>query len=296
MKFNHVLLIILVTALWGVNFVFIRLGLNDLPPLLLCTLRFFLVAFPAVFFVPRPQIKPSLLLTYGFVMFGLQFAFLFTAIRAGMSPGLASLVMQCQVFFTLGLASYIFKDKVSFIKIIGALVSFSGLGIVALHTQGDITVIGLILTLMASFSWASGNVLSKKVGAVPAFGLVVWGSLAAVPFLLFMSLVFEGPILISTSIQHMGWVSILSVAYIAYMSTHLAYSLWSHFLKVYPITKIAPFTLLVPIFGFLSSAVILHESFPAWKVAASVLLVLGLFVYFLDQRLNFRKLITRTVR
>lgn len=288
MKFNHMLLVILVMALWGINFVFIRLGLDDLPPFLLCTLRFFLVAVPAVFFVPRPKVKLSLLLSYGFVMFGLQFAFLFSAIRAGMSPGLASLVMQCQVFFTLGLASYIFKDKVSLIKIIGALVSFSGLGIVALHTQGDITLIGLILTLMASFSWASGNVLSKKVGSVPAFSLVVWGSLAAVPFLLVMSLIFEGPTLMGHSLQHMGWVSILSVGYIAYVSTHLAYSLWSHFLKVYPITKIAPFTLLVPVFGFLGTVIILNEPFPAWKVGASVLLILGLCIYFLEQLLKLR--------
>ncbi len=284
MKINHVFLIILVMALWGINFVFIRLGLNDLPPFLLCTLRFLFVAFPAVFFVPRPKVKGSLLFFYGLVMFGFQFAFLFSAIRAGMSAGLASLVMQCQVFFTLGLASYIFKDKVSFVKIFGALISFSGLGIVAFHTQGDITLIGLILTLMASFSWATGNVLSKKVGSVPAFGLVVWGSLAATPFLLLMSLIFEGPALMSESIQNVGWISILSLGYIAYVSTHLAYSLWSFFLKSYPITQIAPFTLLVPIFGFLGTVIVLNESFPPWKIWASVLLLVGLCVYFLDQR------------
>lgn len=288
MKLSHVLLIILVMALWGINFVFIRLGLNDLPPFLLCTLRFLLVSIPAVFFVPRPKVKVSLLFVYGLVMFGFQFAFLFSAIRAGMSAGLASLVMQCQVFFTLGLASYIFKDKISLFKIFGALISFSGLGIVAFHTQGDITLIGLLLTLMASFSWATGNVLSKKVGSVPAFGLVVWGSLAATPFLLIMSFIFEGPLLMSESLQHIGWISILSVAYIAYVSTHLAYSLWSHFLKIYPITQIAPFTLLVPIFGFLGTVIVLHESFPAWKVWASILLILGLCVYFLDQKIKLK--------
>lgn len=288
MKFSHILLIILVMALWGINFVFIRLGLNDLPPFLLCTARFVLVAIPAVFFVPKPNVKLSQLFLYGLVMFGFQFAFLFSAIRAGMSPGLASLVMQCQVFFTLGLASYIFKDKVSFIKILGALISFSGLAIVGFHTQGDITLLGLLLTLLASFSWATGNVLSKKVGSVPAFSLVVWGSLAAVPFLFFMSLIFEGPVQISNSLQNMGLISILSVGYIAYVSTHLAYSLWSHFLKIYPITQIAPYTLLVPIFGFLGTFVFLQESFPVWKIWASILLISGLGVYFLDQKIKLK--------
>lgn len=286
MKLSHIFLVILVMSLWGINFVFIRLGLNDIPPFLLCTLRFVLVVVPAIFFVPRPKVKPSLLFLYGLVMFGFQFAFLFSAIRVGMSPGLASLVMQCQVFFTLGLASYIFKDKVSLIKILGALISFSGLGLVAFHTEGDITLFGLLLTLMASFSWATGNILSKKVGSVPAFSLVVWGSLAAIPFLLLMSILFEGPSLISASLQHLSWVSIVSVSYIAYVSTHLAYSLWSYFLKIYPITQIAPFTLLVPIFGFFGAVVVLHEPFPTWKIGASILLIFGLCIYFLDQRIK----------
>lgn len=284
MKISHVLLIILVMALWGLNFVFIRWGLDEIPPFFLCALRFFLAAVPAVFFVPRPQVKFSLLLTYGVVMFGLQFAFLFSAIRWGMSPGMASLVMQCQVFFTLGLASYFFRDKATIGKIIGALVSFSGLGIVALHTQGDVTLIGLLLTILASFSWASGNVLSKKVGSVPAFSLVVWGSLMATPFLILTSLAIEGPAVISESLQHVGWLAIASVGYIAYISTHVAYSLWSHFLKVYPISQIAPFTLLVPVFGFLGSVIFLHEAFPAWKVWSSVLLIAGLCIYFVDTR------------
>lgn len=289
MKLNHVFLLTLVMALWGLNFAFIRLGLNNLPPFLMCALRFLLAAIPAVFFVPRPKISIALLAAYGLVMFGFQFGFLFSAIRAGMTPGLASLVMQCQVFFTLGLATYFFNEKPSWIKIFGALVSFSGLAIVGLHTEVDITIAGLILTLLASFSWASGNVLSKKVGAVSAFGLVVWGSLITSPFLVLTSLIFEGPSVIIKAFQHFSWVSALSLAYIVYISTHLAYSMWSHFIKLYPISQIAPFTLLVPIFGFLGSVLILNESFPSWKVLASALLILGLCIYFLDHRQKNRK-------
>lgn len=286
MKLKDVSLLVLVMALWGLNFVFIRFGLNELPPFLLCTLRFLFSAVPAVFFVPRPAVPKKLLVGYGLVMFGFQFAFLFSAIRAGMPAGLASLLMQCQVFFTLGLATYFFHDRPSLFKILGALVSFSGLGVVALHTKGDVTLIGLLLTIMASFSWATGNVLSKKVGAVPAFNLVVWGSFVASPFLLVSSLAFEGPTVILESLSHITWLSVFSIGYIAYISTHVAYSLWSHFLKVYPVSQIAPFTLLVPVFGFLSAVIFLHESFPAWKVWASLLLIAGLCIYFADNRLR----------
>ncbi len=271
-------------ALWGFNFAFIRLGLNQFPPLMMCSVRFFLAAIPAIFFVKRPRIRLELLLSYGLVMFVLQFGFLFSAIRYGMPAGLASLVMQFQIFFTVGLAVYFFKDRLTHWKVVGALISFSGLAIVAFHTEGDITALGLILTLLASFSWGIGNIVSKKIGAVSAFGLVVWGSLVAAPFLLIASLIFEGPKLIYESMKNLTPVSMLSVGYIVYMSTHVAYSLWSHFLKTYPISQIAPFTLLVPFFGFIGSMLILNETFPFWKVMASVLLVLGLAVYFIDKK------------
>lgn len=148
------------------------------------------------------------------------------------------------------------------------------------------TILGLVLTLLASFSWGIGNILSKKIGQVSAFALVVWGSLMAAPFLMLASVIFEGPSAIIESLYQLTWISFISVAYIVYMSTHVAYSLWSHYLKLYPISKIAPFTLLVPLFGFMGSMIILHEEFPLWKVFASALLVLGLCIYFLENKIQ----------
>lgn len=87
-------LALLVVVVWGLNFVVIKVGLHNMPPLMLAGLRFMLVAFPAIFFVARPKVPLNLLLGYGLTISFAQFAFLFCAINFGMPAGLASLVLH----------------------------------------------------------------------------------------------------------------------------------------------------------------------------------------------------------
>ena len=279
---------LITVAVWGINFVLIRIGLNGIPPLLLCAIRFLFCAIPAVFFIPRPKCSWPLLISFGLVLFAFQFSFLFCGMEAGMSPGLASLVMQFQAFFTIGLSAWLFRDKPNAWKIMGAVISFLGIVIVGLHTQGEITPLGLILTLLGSLSWAGGNILSKKIGPVNPLALVVWGSLVASPFLIIVTLALEGPAKISDSLQHISWASIGAIAYIVYLSTHLAYSLWSFLLNRYPAGTVAPFTLLVPVFGFVGSMMFLGEAIPGWKLLAAALVVLGLVFNIFGEKIYLR--------
>lgn len=206
-----------------------------------------------------------------------------------MPASLASLTMQFQVFFTLGLAFVFFNERPSLWKLFGAALSFSGILYVAAHLEGDVTLAGLTLTLMAALSWATGNILSKKMGQVSPFALVVWGSLYAFPILCLASILFEGPQQITTSISQISWIGISALFFIAYLSTHVAYSLWSHFLKTYPAAMVAPFTLLVPVFGFIGSAVILNEALPSWKITAAILVVAGLCFNLLEGKFRTAK-------
>lgn len=290
MQLRHIGLAFLVVAIWGFNFIFIHYALLDLPPLLLCAVRFFFAAIPAIFFVPRPRGSWKLLLGYGLATYAFQFSFLFTGMKVGMAPGLASLVMQMQTFFTLGLAMWIFREKPTLWKVAGALISFLGIVLVGLHSEGDTTLAGLVLTLLAAFSWASGNIFSKKVDAVSPIGLVVWGSLLAAPFLTVISFFVDGPVVIQESLSQVSWLSVMSVAYIVYLSTHVAYSLWGFLLNTYPTAIIAPFPLLVPVFGFLGSTLLLGETFPVWKVWASLLVIFGLVFNLLEAPIRRRLL------
>ncbi|HCN5427651.1 EamA family transporter, partial [Escherichia coli] len=104
-------LALLVVVVWGLNFVVIKVGLHNMPPLMLAGLRFMLVAFPAIFFVARPKVPLNLLLGYGLTISFAQFAFLFCAINFGMPAGLASLVLQAQAFFTIMLGAFTFGER-----------------------------------------------------------------------------------------------------------------------------------------------------------------------------------------
>jgi O-acetylserine/cysteine efflux transporter len=273
---RHLLLALLIVTIWGSNFVAIKLALHDLPPLLLCTLRFVFVSIPAVFFLRRPAVPVGQLLTYGFTMFGFQFGFMFLGMKLGVSAGLASLVLQFQVFVTMALAAAVLKERISFAQIAGALIAGAGFVVVGLHTSGEVSVAGLACLLLAAVSWGFANFTSKRLGKVNPLALVVWGSLVVPVPMAVASLVFEGPELIVRSLTQVGGTAVLSVAYIVYLSTLVAYSLWSWLLARHPATTVTPFALLVPVVGLLSSALLLGESLPAWKVAAAALVIAGL--------------------
>jgi O-acetylserine/cysteine efflux transporter len=276
LPFRHLLLALLIVSIWGSNFVAVKLALHDLPPLLLCTLRFVFVSIPAVFFLRRPAVPVGQLLTYGFSMFGFQFGFLFLGMKLGVSAGLASLVLQFQVFVTLALAAAILKERISPAQIVGALIAGTGFVVVGVHTGGEASIVGLACVLLAATSWGLANFTSKRLGKVNPLALVVWGSLVVPVPMAVASLVFEGREVIVSSLTQVGGTAILSVAYIVYLSTLVAYSLWSWMLARHPATTVTPFALLVPVFGMLSSALVLGESLPAWKLAAAALVIAGL--------------------
>lgn len=286
MALRYLILAFLVVAGWGFNFVFIKIGLDGMPPILLCALRFFLAAIPGVFFLPRPKAPWRLLLAYGLLTFASQFIFLFLGMKMGMPPGLASLVMQVQAFFTIGLAAAFLGERPGAWKVAGAAISFSGIVLVGSNSGGEVTLIGLILTVLASFSWGAGNIFSKKIGPTPPLALVVWGSFVAFPLVALLSFAIDGPAAIVSSLRHLSWASAGAVAYIVYISTLVCYSLWSLLLNRLPTATIAPFTLLVPIFGFLASVLLLGEALPSWKIFASLLVILGLCFNLLEPRLK----------
>lgn len=276
MNIRHLLLAVLTTALWGINFIFIKVALVEISPLWLSAIRFFFAALPIAFFVRRPKVSWRLLFGYGFSIFTLQFSFLFTGMKMGVPAGLASLLLQVQVFFTIGLSLIFLNDKLTVWKAIGALVAFSGIALVGLHTDADVNLGGIVFLLLAALSWATGNVFSKKIGSTQALPLVVWGSVMATLPMLLIALCFEGLTPLLELKQNISTRTLISLLYIIYASTLLGFTFWGFLLSRYSVATIAPFTLLVPIFGFVGSMLFLHEPMPPWKFHASLLVIVGL--------------------
>ncbi len=266
-----------VMSLWGLNFVLIHLGLHDLSPYWLCCLRFFFASVPLVFFIKRPAAPFKWVIAYGLINYAVQYFLLFCGMQLGMPAGLAALLYQTQVFFSILIAALLFKEKIQFWQIIGILTAFCGVGIIFAHLDGSTTLIGFILTIMAAFCWALGNIITKRVGNVNMLALVVWGNFVSWPPMLLFTLILEGPSSIHT-LANISSLGIISVVYIAFISTVFCFSMWNRLLKRYPVSTVAPFTLSVPVFAMLSSYLIVNEPITSWKIWAGVFIMSGLVI------------------
>lgn len=271
----HILLILGVVAVWGFNFVVIKVGLDGFPPIFLCAARFFLTSIPAIFFIKKPKVPFKQVAMYGLVMFALQFTLLFTGMYVGIAPGLASLLLQVNVFISAILAYFIFHEKWNYGKVVGGLIAFSGIGLVACNLSGSVNPLGFSLIMAAAFFWSVGNVISKKMGKINMVSLVMWASLVAWPPLLLLSFFVEGPDKIFYSLHHLSWLSGGAVLYITYLSTLFGYATWSWLVHHHPIQTVSPFTLLIPIIAILSSVLVLDEPLQYWKIIAGALVITG---------------------
>lgn len=284
MKLSHILLAVLVAVIWGLNFIFVKIGLGQMSPFMLCSVRFILASIPFVFFIKRPAVAFRWVVIYGMTMFALQFSFLFMGIHAGVSPGLASLILQVQVFFSTLYAAILWDEMPSISQVLGALISFAGIGLVAMHLDNGMTLSGFIFVLVAAAVWGMGNVITKSIGKVNIISLVVWGSfVASIPMIL-LTLLLDGTDGIIASYYRLNWQGVFSVLFIVYGATWVGYSTWSWLLNRYNVGTVVPFTLLVPIFGILSSVLILGEPFQSWKLWAGILVIGGLCVNLLGAR------------
>lgn len=286
------LLALLVVVVWGLNFVVIKMGLHNMPPLMLAGLRFLLVAFPAIFFVSRPKIPLSLLLGYGLTISFGQFAFLFSAIKFGMPAGLASLVLQAQAFFTIVLGAFAFGERLQGKQLVGiALAVFGVLVLIEASLNGQhVAMLGFMLTLAAALSWACGNIFNKKImqhESRPAvMSLVVWSALIPIAPFFLASLILDGSDQIVNSLVNIDMITILSLVYLAFVATIVGYGIWGTLLGRYETWRVAPLSLLVPVVGLASAAVLLDETLSGLQLIGALLIMAGLYINVFGFRLR----------
>ncbi|WP_216222196.1 EamA family transporter [Polynucleobacter sp. UK-Kesae-W10] len=279
MPVSHLLLALAIVAVWGTNFVVIKISLASFPPFLFAALRYFFALLPAAFFLPRPKVSWVNLCVYGLAVGVGQFGVLYYAIDGNISPGLASLVIQTQVFFTIGFAMLFAKEKLKLYQAVAVAIAMIGLVVIAAHTDATTTFLGLALVVFCGFSWGVANTTSRRAGAINMLSYVVWASIFAIPPLFVMAFIFEG-----------GWESIsaslvaaplgawLGVLWQSWGNTLFGYGAWAWLLSKHPAAVVAPAPLLVPIFGMGASAYFLGEPLPLWKILAAGLVIAGLIV------------------
>lgn len=282
---RHFLLALAVVAIWGSNFVVIKYALHTLPPMTLAALRFGFAFVPACFFLRRPEVGWRNLGGYGVLIGVGQFGLLYLAMRSQISPGLASLVVQTQVFFTLLLAVGLRGERVAASTWLGLALAAGGVIVIASHTDGTTTALGLGMVLAAALSWACANLLTQRAGRIDMLAYVVWSSAFALPPLILLALLVDGPAQVAAGLAASDAGTWAAVLWQSIGNTLFGYGVWSWLLARHPAGRIVPMALLVPVFGMGSASLLLGEPLPSWKLIAAALVLAGLAINLFGARL-----------
>jgi len=281
---RDLLLTLAVVAVWGYTFVPIKVALREVPPFALAAVRFALAALPLVFFVRRPAMPWRYVVGYGIAIGVLQFGLLFLGMKLGMPAGLSSLVIQLQVFFTIGLAVALDGDRISRYNLMGAGIAVIGVVLLGAHKLGageSATFAGFMLVIAAGLAWAVGNIIAKRGAGEHApdmFGLVVWSSLVPPLPLAVISYAFEGGPAAVQAVVGMSALAWGCLFVMAYGATLFGFGSWNALLHRYPTPLISPFALLIPVSGLASGAIFLGESLAPLQIAGVALVFAGLVV------------------
>lgn len=272
------LLLVLLMALWGFNFSVIKLGVNNVDPFILTALRFSLAVLPLIFFVRRPDVPWRYLMTYG-LTFGVGVWGLTTlSVSAGLSSGLASLLLDMSVISSLLVGRYLLKEQVTVSKVLGSVLALIGLGLIIWHQDATVTPLGIALVLSASVFWSINGLIVKRSGTRAVFAFNIWG-MAFAPIPLFvLALCVSGPSSVMQSIADINGSVLFSAAFQAYPTTLLGYWFWNKMIVKYSVSSVAPMTLLVPVFALIGGYIFFGESLDAVQAIAAVVILLGVAV------------------
>jgi len=261
-----------IMAIWGLNFAVAKIGLAQLPPILMMALRFGVVAVALGPFVklPRGRFRPILLISVSLGL--LHFSLMFTGL-AGIDAATAAIAIQLQVPFAALLAAIFFKDRLGWRRALGMAIAFGGVALIAGEPRLEGSYLALALVVAAACIWSVANVQIKLLGEIDGMVLNAWVAIFATPQLLAASLLLEqGQWAAVTAADWRAWASVL---YQSVLVFGLGYGIWYRLLRLYRVNQTMPFLLLVPVFGVAASVALLGEQLTATLVAGGLLTVAG---------------------
>ncbi|MFN4309845.1 MAG: EamA family transporter [Ferrovibrio sp.] len=278
MPLPHIALAVLIAAIWGFNFVVIRIGLDAFPPFLFNGLRFAVAALPFLLLFRHPGVPWRWVIGTGLVLGVAKFSLLFLGMAHGMPAGLASVVMQAQAVFSVAFAALLLSERPGTVQWIGLGIAAAGLAVIGSDLGVDTPMLAFLMLIAAAACWGFANILTRRAAAKQPLAFMVWVSAVPPLPMLGLSWIFEGEAAIMQALASLDAKGVLAVLYIGLLSTTACFAAWSFLLRQYKASLVAPFTLLVPVFGLASAAVVLDEMPSAFELAGSALILLGLMV------------------
>jgi O-acetylserine/cysteine efflux transporter len=285
MALRDILLALLLVTMWGSTFTAMKVGVVDMPPLVMNTLRFGLSAFPAILLLKRPAVPLWTIFAFGILLGVLKFTMLFTSLKLGMPAGLASIILQMQVFFTIGFAFIAFRERPNPMQKIGASIAFVGMVLFAIDKSEGATLGPFLLCLLAASMWGVANIIVKIARTQDILAFVVWSSAVAAPILFGLAWMIEGGDILVNTLINPSWTTVLLTLYLSFGATLLGFFIWNGLLTRYPVARVGPFALLIPVSGMGCGILFLGERFSLLAILASLVVFLGLFVNVFGDRL-----------
>lgn len=275
MRLRHIALATAVMALWGFNFVVIDVGLDAFPPLLFAALRFVVAVIPVIFFIGRPCVPWRWIVLIGLPLGVGQFGLLFTGMELGMPAGVASLVLQSQAVFTVLLAALVLGERLRGLQMAGLVLAVAGIGVAGFDLGQTSPILAFCFGVGAAAMWGLANIAIRKAEPTDTFNLIVWISVVPPVPLVALSLAFDGPAANLAALRELSLAGLGALAYISYLSTLVGFGVWGWLLRRYDAGVVAPYSLMVPIFGLSSAALVLGERFGPLRALAAFLIIGG---------------------
>ncbi len=297
MQIRDLLLIIGVMSIWGFNFSMIKLGVSEMDPLLIAAARFFCATFPIIFFIRKPDVQWRYLIAYGCVFGTGIWGMASCAITFGLSSGMASVLLQTDVLTTFLVGVLLYKEVISLRIATGIAVSMIGLVISIIYTNGNVTLLGVAFIMISAICWPLAGVIVRKSGTSSAFAFNIWGTLFAPLPLVLLSVGVNGWEILTTTYEQWNSNAWASVLFQAYPTTLFGYWVWNKMVLKYPMSQLAPLTLLVTVFALISGYLIYDEQLSSaqWVSCATFLLGIGLVLYPQQPKMSDREKYTAEV-
>lgn len=278
LPFKDVLLAIGVAVCWAFNLIVVKWTIQGISPLTFGCMRFIFVAFPLIFFLPRPNIPLFKLIGIGLLLGVAKFALMFKGLELGIGIGMCALVLQTQVIFTPIFSYFMFGYKLSKREIFGIFLALFGIAMLAAQTQEMSSLPGFILILCSALSWGLSNNVSRTLKDINILQLTVWMSLVPpLPYFL-LSQVWEGPNVFFDSLQVFGWNEILATAYIVIGATLFGLTGWTWLMRQHNPAKVSIYGLLIPVFSLFFGWLCFDESLSLMSIIACGTVFTGLVI------------------
>lgn len=271
MSLRLVPILLLLIVLWSFNGIAIKLGVSEIPPLLMTALRFLIVAIMVVPFTRLKKGQLPLVILISFTFGTLHFAMLFLGF-ARVDSGTGILMSQLGTPIATVLAVLFLKERLLIHQVGGLLISFAGIAVLSGGPAiPDASTLAILI--VSAFGWGVTNILVKISSGLHPVTMAGWSSLFAIPQVVAASWLSE-----SDQLEHLvqaSWRAWCGVFYIAVMSSILAYSLWYGLLKKYPVNSIMPFSLLGPVGAIGTGCWLMGESLSFGKLLGAGLVIGG---------------------